>query len=143
MINKDLKRCHRCFLLLPFDVYSVSATSTDGLTSLCCYCESDMGIYITPPYNRGDHEKRLKFISLLAKTACIDVPKHTIQSRTSSAIRSGKIHISSMCADCGTKDSPLYAHHFRGYTWETMFDVQFLCPKCHAAEHKRLREASK
>lgn len=50
------------------------------------------------------------------------------------AVKSGKVIKPSECSSCGTSGR-IEGHHHEGY--DKPLSVQWLCVKCHRAEHKR------
>ena len=53
------------------------------------------------------------------------------------AVRSGDLVRPKNCKRCGSNKHKIHGHHS---DYDKPLDVIWLCPKCHIAEHKRLRE---
>ncbi len=54
------------------------------------------------------------------------------------AIDEGKLIRPLKCQRCGTSDSIIEAHHWRGYSDEHILDVQWLCRSCHRMADRKL-----
>ena len=75
----------------------------------------------------------MKFVSVNKDSA------HTLVGR---AIRDGKLIPSEICEDCGCKPGKgkdgrnlIQAHHYKGYEKEFIYDVKWLCVRCHRKVH--------
>lgn len=64
--------------------------------------------------------------------------KYKVMGAVATALSSGKISRPSTCSSCGKICKP-QAHHW-SYEEEHWLDVVWLCTRCHADEHVRLRE---
>lgn len=64
--------------------------------------------------------------------------KHKAHSAVNNAVRDGKLKKPSLCEHCGVK-GVLHGHH-HSYEEIHWLSVEWLCPKCHAKEHNRLKE---
>lgn len=63
--------------------------------------------------------------------------KYKAHNAVNNAVRDGRLLKSEVCEECG-EDRHLYGHH---HSYEKVYwlDVKWLCGKCHAKEHKRLK----
>ena len=61
------------------------------------------------------------------------------QNAVGNAVRDGRLLKPEYCQHCNTNERQIQGHHW-SYLNEHWLDVVWLCTKCHAAEHKRLRE---
>ena len=52
-------------------------------------------------------------------------------------LKNGKIAKPSKCENCGMENRKIHGHH---HDYSKPLDVKWLCPKCHALEHKRMKE---
>ena len=64
---------------------------------------------------------------------------------THKAIRKGMLVRPRICEICGEEfplkgKNKLQAHHYFGYEEKHWLDIQWLCDKCHKAEHKKVRD---
>lgn len=64
--------------------------------------------------------------------------RDSARNAVSNALRDGKLVRPSECSCCGKECKP-QGHHW-SYEEEHWLDVVWLCTRCHADEHKKLRE---
>lgn len=138
-----MKPCSKCGDVKPLTEFNRNRNRRDGLDSRCKPCHRQQ----SKEWQRG----RGKAAHQLAVTAWLQRnperrlaadqrtrgknPTHWRARRAvREAILNGTLVRPAACSACGTA-GPVQGHHWRGYEPSAWLNVQWLCNRCHRAEH--------
>ena len=133
---------------LPLSAFGKHRKCKDGHTGTCLECSRAYGKqYREDNIDEIRRKDKLRFQNPIRKQKVMDranaykkanPEKARAHCILSNAIRDKKIIRPTTCEECNSSGI-LHAHHS---DYDSPLDVVFLCPSCHSAEHKRLREAA-
>ena len=69
--------------------------------------------------------------------------KDAVYSMVSEALRTGKLIKPNACEYCDVVTDDLEAHHYKGYEYDSVYKVHFICGDCHRHAHGRTEEKNK
>ena len=139
------KVCAECKRDLPISEYNKRAPSPDGLQDRCreCFSRYNRARYAAnreatkaAVYKYRD-ENPDKVLETRLKV-CAKNPTHrTAYRAVEAAITAGVIERSVKCQGCGLEHDFIHGHH---HDYTAPLAVIWLCPKCHFAVHRSIRE---
>ena len=89
----------------------------------------------------SDDEYRAKVIASRNKSSLLNHNKKNSNTRLGNAIRDGLVKKVEYCQFCNSNNS-IHAHHWN-YSNTYVFDVIWLCSKCHGLEHRRINQCKR
>lgn len=154
-----MKKCTKCGIEKQTTEFHKDKIKKDGLRSYCKICASETAKKYreanpeksrehTRKWQKANPEKHRKrerkwresnpkkFRAITKKTREKYPEKNNARNKFRSGIRAGKIIRPTNCSRCDFVGM-IEGHH---YDYSKPFDVIWLCRKCHAKEHIRLRE---
>lgn len=161
-----MKVCNRCGETKPLSEYYKHKQMSDGHLNQCKTCvkarvakhrEENIDAIREYDRNRPNHKERVeatkqrykKYRQLadpewlekdrqrIRKYRANNPEKYKAQSAVNHAVRDGVLEKPDSCSRCDSTEG-IQGHHW-SYKEEHWLDVIWLCPKCHAEEHVRLR----
>ena len=147
----ETKRCSKCSKIHPMENYEVGGKVTGHI------CRDCRNIYFAARYQRKRVEIREKQRAYNSRPEVAAKKKRKKQLRKKDPVgkmreyasmtiatncQRGNIIKPETCDWCHKKPEAGYiqGHHHLGYERENWKNVLWLCPQCHAQEHKKLRE---
>ncbi len=134
------KTCRDCGEYKPLTDYYLHSKMKDGHLNKCKVCVRDrvgkhriVNIDTLREYDL-DRARKGRVKTLRRKFP----NKYKARGAVANALSSGKILRPSTCSSCGDACKP-QAHHW-SYEEEHWLDIIWLCTRCHADEHIRLRD---
>lgn len=128
LARQGLKRCCRCKSVRPFEHFSKSSQSYDGLGFQCKYCDQIVNQRVNWSIPESSKSRR-KAYQQYRKKEYPEISKAHLE--VNKAIKRGDMLAASDCAcmACGAQAKEY--HHHNGYDKEYWLDVIPLCVSCH------------
>lgn len=90
-------------------------------------------------YYASEHGKEMMRLSSERQRARAKKEEAKARELLNARVKAGLLSRPSACSTCGVTGKRIVGHHHRGYTQQYVYDVVWLCDRCHHAEHRRLR----
>ena len=152
------KRCSICQQIKPIEAFHRDKSAYDGRSHRCEICTKAEKRHPRAKYlNRlrdrseaGRERRRRKKMSPGARSRAAErrrerrkepfrMIQHAAQQLVNHAVKVGLLTKPDHCLTCGTKTfRRLEAHHYLGYAGRRALLVVWLCPPCHALQHRML-----
>lgn len=125
------KTCFACKIRKPIKNFPPDRVRKDGLHPYCHECHSARRKLYYARNKKQAIENRNKWAER-------NPEKIRAHWKIRDAVKRGIIEKPKACTSCG-KAGRVEAHHWRGYDEKSIFDVLWLCPKCHNAEELKIK----
>jgi ribosomal protein S27AE len=136
----ERKACTKCLATKPADAFFPDKRRASGLRSACKDCDNARARVLWRAKYHGDHEyraRRLLYIRDYQRKRetwrTKDKAKANARFALNRAVKSGRITKPSECSRCGVTGN-IQGHH---HDYSKRLDVEWLCSKCHAEEHRK------
>ncbi len=162
-----MKKCSKCGETKPLSEYYKHKGMSDGHLNQCKTCvksrvarhrEDNIERFREYDRNRPNHKDRVesnkqrykrkrqegdpdwleKDKDRVRKYRAKNNRKYLANNAVNNAVRDGRLDKPSQCSRCPAIEN-IQGHHW-SYEEENWLDVIWLCPRCHADEHKRLNK---
>lgn len=140
---RAMKICLKCGVEKPLTEFNRASKARDGLRTRCRDCCRAYGAVWRAAHPevkaRWVAANREKFVVYAMRQVRRDPEKRAARMQVFYAIARGEMARPLSCPVCGATRR-IHAHHD---DYAKPLDVRWLCPKCHQAEHVRLRQEAR